>query len=302
MATGRYADAVSAVREAVALAGSGDGGEGVRLEALAQLMVFVLDSMRTLPYDQALALAKRMDTDIPGLLFSIAPFAERAIRTRRRLAGEFDAVLKEDIEARDRAHRAGLMGVEFDALRSMAATYAGLNSHDNEVRVLEEARDLARAWVSSIVGEGKRRDVPRATLVNTLAALGEAQLAASRPRPADESFAAAIAAAATADDARGQDAVARELGRAWLGRARVAIAEGRLQDAEDILERALSGAIAGTRFDRGEVLLLRAEAEPADADHAARQRFCTTAPRSSPEPTATERKKPEFISSPCASS
>ncbi len=267
MATGRHEDAVSAVRQAVTLAGAGEVADTVKLEALAQLMVCVLDAMRVLPYDRALALARRMDIDVPGLLFPIAPFAERAIHVRRRLAGEFDVVLREDLEARDVAHKAGEIGGEIEALRSMAATYAGLNSHDNEVRVLEDAENLARSWASN--AKGTLRQVVMAAWVDILDSLGEAQLAAGKPRLADDAFTKAIESSAAVTDAQGQEAVARELGRAWLGRARVALADNRQAEGRDILDRAIGGAIGRARFDRGDLLLLRATSEPADADHLA---------------------------------
>lgn len=255
MASGRHADAVEAIREAVELAHSDPAEERIRLEALAQLMVCVVDAMRILPYDQAMALAQRMDTENPGLLFPVAPFARRAIHVRRRLAGEFDAVLREELEARKAAQRAGKRDAEIEVLRSMAATYGALNDHEQEIAALSEAARLCREALPS-ASDGTHI-LARARLVGTLAALGEAYLAAAQPMRADETFSAAI------DEATG--VAAHELARAWIGRARAALASERTLEAREILDRALSGGIPGADFDRGELFLLRARAEPPGA-------------------------------------
>src|ERR1019366_2673742 len=103
----------------------------VDLDVVNQLMTCVLASMQRLSYDDALALAKRMDTEIAGLPIQVAPFARMAIQTRRRLAGDFDGVLRDDTARLSAARQQANIPAQIEILLTLATTYRSMNAVDH---------------------------------------------------------------------------------------------------------------------------------------------------------------------------
>lgn len=145
IARGRHDEATEAIADARQRVEDTDEADAIGLESANLLLVCVLASIRTLPYEEALALASRIDQRFPDLPVAIGPFAQSAIRIRQRLAGEFEAVLRDDA-ARLRAARAdGNASLQIEALRSMAVTYQALNATGQQTAALEAALGLERA-------------------------------------------------------------------------------------------------------------------------------------------------------------
>ena len=84
------------MKDAVAVTSGTPDAASCAWEAAAQLASAVVDGLSQLSYQQALDLARMADTGVPGLPIQVAPFAEMIIRQRRRLAGDMDAVMRED--------------------------------------------------------------------------------------------------------------------------------------------------------------------------------------------------------------
>ena len=145
MAQGNYADIPELVNAAVQSVPDPEEKKRIGDEAVVALLNCVLAAENQLPYAEALALAARMDKEVGGLRISVSAFARQAVRTRRRLAGDFAATLREDSEIVETARAGGQVRSEIEALRNLASDYEAVNSVSNQIAVLENAERLERA-------------------------------------------------------------------------------------------------------------------------------------------------------------
>src|ERR1017187_6898461 len=123
----KYAAGIDAVKSAVAItAGTPEAGS-CALEAAARLATAVVDGLNQLSYQEALDLARLADAQVPGLPFQVVAFAEMMVRQRRRLAGDLDAVLREDTARVEAARKSGNLAELSESLRSLSASYGFVN-------------------------------------------------------------------------------------------------------------------------------------------------------------------------------
>ncbi|MCX6602853.1 MAG: CHAT domain-containing protein [Acidobacteria bacterium] len=207
-------------------------------ELASQLLSCVLVAMRSLGYEEAMDLARRMEAEFPGLPVSIRAFARKAITVRRRLAGDIDGVLREQVAELDSARKAKNAPAQRELLRGIATTYRASNSISNEIAALEEALSV----------EGGSSDF------STLNRLGEAYLLTNEMGKAGRVFNEVLTA-------KGRRPTAQEYGEAVLGQAGVAALDDEVEGAREILRKALAGAVPGARFSRVDVLLQMARLE-----------------------------------------
>jgi CHAT domain-containing protein len=144
MEQGMYSDVPDLVNTALESVLDPEEKKTFGYEAGIELLDCVLAAVNQLPYADALALAGKMDREIAGLPFPVSGFAQRAARTRRRLAGDFAATLREDSEIVEQARAAGEVHSEIEGLRVLAADYRALNNVSNQIAVLESAETAER--------------------------------------------------------------------------------------------------------------------------------------------------------------
>ena len=145
MAQGNYGDIPEIVNAAVQSVPDPEEKKRIGDEAVVALLNCVLAAENQLPYAEALALAAKMDKEVEGLRISVSAFARQAVRTRRRLAGDFAATLREDSEIVETARAGGQVRSEIEGLRNLAADYEAVNSVSNQIAVLENAERFERA-------------------------------------------------------------------------------------------------------------------------------------------------------------
>jgi len=233
-ADGKYVAAVATVKQARALVTEPKERDSFNLDAGVQLMTFVLAAMSTLSYDDSLKLAKSMDEDFPGLLFPIAPFAEQAIQVRRRLAGDFDGVLRDENARLESARAAGDVHGQIEALRTISVTYSALHAKQQQIQLLEQALALEEPLMPA---NGVAADYPSGySWCTTLLTLGSAYADSSdiaKARKAYDRVVKAIQPIAAADLRQKLDGLYDE---ALLGKARVAAMDDDADTARDILD------------------------------------------------------------------
>ena len=210
LAEDNYTRALDAIKAARAV----ESGEDFSYEVSNQLMTCVLDSMRTLSYDDALALAGRIDREFTGLKFDVTPFARNAIQIRRRMAGEFDLLLKDDLARLEKARTAGQVGLQVEILRSIAVNYASANNVTSQIATLEEG-----AALDATLPKDKFQD-------RLLISLGEAYLTARETGKAQRTFEKIASGSEMYRDAQ-------------LGKARVFELEDDPETAKEMLESVL---------------------------------------------------------------
>jgi CHAT domain-containing protein len=274
-AAGRIGPALERIKEARAIAAGGATEDAVGLEATAVLAGLVLEAARSLPYAEAIALARRVDAEFRDLPIAIAPFATAALRTRQRLAGDFDALLREDLARVEQGRAAGNTAVRIEALRSLAATYGAINATQPRLAALEEAMVLEATRsgaTQSGAGERNADTVAAEWYYGGLVALAGARLDAGDARAAQQ---------ALTDALRGLDgitsaAVARQLEAtrtaALQAQARLYATAGRTEEATRTLQELLARP-AAARIDRASVLLQLARIERTASPAAARDRY-----------------------------
>ena len=116
-------------------------------------MACVLDSMNQMPYPEALALSARIDKEFQGLPIAISSFAGLAMRSRRRLAGDIEGVLREDTARLEEGRKTGNVYLQIEALRSLATTYRSFHSLANEMSTLEAAVELQEMLETTMTKE-----------------------------------------------------------------------------------------------------------------------------------------------------
>lgn len=250
MEQGRFPAALDALKRAQLSIANDPKAETFSVEIAKDLMSCLLDAMRMLPYDESLALARRVKSEFPGLPISLAPFAEQAIRVRRRMAGDIDGILREDSARLRDARSAGNVALQIEALRSLADTYRACNARNQEIAAIEEALQLEAALPQTKVSTPAERRVATWEHLRTLDQLAAAYLGTgdlSRARLRLDEMLMVVSTTAEMDSRRRIDSY---YGSAMLGKAQVAEMDEDPDEARSILEKALSDP----RFDRAQTL------------------------------------------------
>jgi CHAT domain-containing protein len=236
-ADGKYAAGIDAVSSAVTLtAGTPDAGS-CALEAAADLAGAVIDGLSNLSYEEALRLAKLADAQIPGLPFQVAPFAQAAIRQRRRLAGDLDGVLREDAARVEAARQSGNLGELAESLKSLATSYMFANGMRQRAVTLEEAVETQeRTFPASGVPDNV---VSQSSYLNGLNALGETYNDLGQAAPARRAFDAVLKTYAQFSDAATQDRLRSKEEEALMGKARALALDDDPDGARAMLQKLL---------------------------------------------------------------
>src|SRR5208337_3489274 len=99
----KYDEAVNLIHSALTATKDDPDSTYFPYEATTSLLTIGMDAMETTPYAEALALCGRIDKEFPDLPISVTGFARQVRDHRRRLAGDFDALLREQTHEADRA-------------------------------------------------------------------------------------------------------------------------------------------------------------------------------------------------------
>ena len=237
-------------------------------EAVNLLMTCVLDAMNALPYAESLALSRRIDAEFQGLPVEVALFAELAMRTRRRLAGDIDGVLREDTARLERGRQSGNVYLQIEALRSLATTYRSFHSVSNEVTALEAAVELERGLLPP--GGVAANRVAAREWARGLIQLSDAYVAAKQLGKAGRALNEAIQSIDAQTAAATQQSLAPVRAQAVLGKARVAELDDDADTARELLEAALK---PGGAYDRSDVLTQLARLERTEHPEKAAQYY-----------------------------
>jgi len=185
-AASRYAEGIQAVKKALTAVEKTPDALLLSYEATAQLSVAVLDGISTLPYPEALEVAALADMQIPGLPIQLAPFAKTAIRERRRLAGDLDGLLREDVSRVEQARQSGNAAELVASLKFLANSYASVNEMRQRALTLEEAVETQK---KTFPASGVPDDVvAQRAYLNLLNTLGQAYLNVREAGPARRNF------------------------------------------------------------------------------------------------------------------
>lgn len=184
MEEGGYEAMATSVKAALVAAGDDPNAQIVGYAAVAQLLQGVLAASVTLPYDEALALARRVAKQFPDSPVPLETFAEGAIRKRRRAAGDLDAMLRADDRALTAARIAGRPVQIAESLLDASLDYGSLNAARQAIALLEEAStllagELTRATYPSSEGVVHLRLMVLTNLGLSYAAAGELERAQS---------------------------------------------------------------------------------------------------------------------------
>ncbi len=257
---GNYDGALEAIRSARQGMQGDTKAADFDYEAVHLLMTCVLDAMNVLPYPEALALSRRIDTEFPGMPVDLAPFAELAMRTRRRLAGDIEGVLREDSARLEAGRRSGNVYLQVEALRSLATSYRSFNSVANEVASLEAAMELERG-AQPAGGSAANPAANRVAVrewVRGLIQLSNAYLDARQLGKAGRTLTEAIQKIDAQTVAATRQDLAPLRAQAVRGKARVAELDDDADTARDLLLPLLA---PGSAADRSDVLTQLARLE-----------------------------------------
>jgi len=186
----KYTDGIQAVKNALTAVANSPDALLLSYEATAQLSVAVLDGISHLPYPEALELARLADTQIPELPIQLAPFAQTAIRDRRRLAGDLDGLLREDVARLEQARKGGDAAELISSLKFIANSYASVNEMRQRALALEEAVETEKkTFPASGLPDSV---VAQRSYLNLLNTLGQAYLNLREAGPARRNFDAVL--------------------------------------------------------------------------------------------------------------
>jgi CHAT domain-containing protein len=236
-AAGKYAAGIDAVKSAVAVTAGTADADSCAWEAAADLDGAVINGLSRLSYEDALGLAKLADAEIPGLPIQIEPFAQLAIRQRRRLAGDLDAVLREDTARVEAARRSGNLGELAQSLQSLATSYASVNGMRQRALALEEAVETEKRMFPA--GEVPDNLVWQRSYLNLLNAVGESYVELGQAAPARRSFDAVLKTYASFSAAATQDRLRSQQEEAVMGKADALALDDDPDGARDMLRKLL---------------------------------------------------------------
>ncbi|MBI3209965.1 MAG: CHAT domain-containing protein [Candidatus Solibacter usitatus] len=225
-----YDGGLKAAAEALRIADGKAGAESVVYAANFQAIYCLLMAARYLPYTDALAMAKRVTAEFPKLPVPAAPFAAQVIEVRRRLAGDFNGLLKDKAEALEKARQSGGDNAKIAALRAMATLYSSLNAWRQSALLLEEAAVILRQRMKA----GKPDAGSEITYLSVLNALGNSRISLGEVERGRRAFEEAIRYCdSTTGDARTR--LLGYYGSARFGKARVAEIDDDAEGARDEL-------------------------------------------------------------------
>ncbi len=224
-------------------------------EVINQLATMNLLATRSLPFDQAIGLSRKIEADFSE--FSITPFIEDTVAFRRRLAGDTAGTLRDKLADVESARKSNDVIRQIQALSSLAVLYRSLNSITDQVATLEEAHKLelteppfeARAY----------------SRMRTLNQLGDAYLTLTFPRfsLAEKCFAEAIQTFNSLKEPESQMKAASQYGLTILGLARCNFLDpdGEPEQGRKLMLGALESLPRNATYDKSDVLVLLARME-----------------------------------------
>ena len=250
-----YDDAIAQIHQALTAIKGDPSPLLLAYQAIDTLLSLGLEAMETMPYDQAIAICDRIDKDFPGLPISISGFGREVGNHRRRLAGQFDLVLRDDAAQLDRARTANdHLRSGSAALQMTAVDYSYLRESTQQIAALQQASDIIHSPAGAAI-----TPLLRFRILERLAA---AQFDHSDLRPARANYTEVIAGIEAVTAAQMRSQLGDLYASAQLGMASVLERDGKLADARDILHQSLNPAPNSLgHFTRSTVLLQQARLE-----------------------------------------
>jgi len=244
-ADGKYAAGIDAVKSAVAAtAGTPDAALFV-WEAAADLDGAVIDGLGRVSYEEALSLAKLADAEVPGLPLQVTPFAQLLVRQRRRMAGDLDGVLREDVARVEAARKSGNLGELAQSLQSLATSYAYVNGMEQRAVALEEAVETEqRMFPASGMADNP---VLLGSYLSVLDALGATYIELGQAGAARRAFDTVLKTYASLTTATLQDRLRSQQEEATMGKANSLALDGDPDGARSMLRKLLETVSKGNR-------------------------------------------------------
>jgi CHAT domain-containing protein len=260
MDSGKYQEAVDTGREAFLLA---KGDQTLLWEVTSVVLRCILAAIHTLSYDDGLTLAKSIQSSFSGLPISVVGFTEGAIRTRRRLAGDLDALLRESMRDLEAARLRSDIGAQVQTLRDLAVTYQSVNDTQDRVTVLREAASLEapKAFRDDDAGSSYSYSL-------TIRMLGDAHVDDEDYDSAAKAYKRIRSGIDGLRSARLKSNLRDLYADAILGEARVDEALGDYDAGRQLLAQAERGEIKSAVFDHMYLFLAMARLEKAAANRA----------------------------------
>ncbi|HWG21788.1 MAG TPA: CHAT domain-containing protein [Terracidiphilus sp.] len=257
----RYADATARIHESLRAIKGDPNPTLFGYEALNTLLTLGLQAIDSMPYDQALSFCKSLDKDFPGMPVPMSSFAHEILNHRRRLAGQFDLVLRDDSDELTRARTAKELSGQVSALLSTALDYSYLREWNQEITALTEAAEIVRSPAGATLSPHLRFRI--------LNSLGEAERQNGDLRIARDAYLEVLSGIEAIPAAQLRGDLGTLYADAELGKAAVLERDGKLDDARDLLRKMLQPEAPG-HATRSSVLLQWASleqnaAQPADA-------------------------------------
>ncbi len=245
----KYDDAINLIHAALIATKDDPDSKYFPYEATTSLLTVGMGAMETIPYTEALALCGRIDKEFPDLPISVSDFARKIRDHRRRLAGEFDALLREQTEAVDRAAAANDKLAQASALLTLSVDYAYLSESTQQIASLEQALALDRSGPGGTLNIYLHYEL--------LVSLGNAYLAQKNARPARAAFDEITKSIDAMPDAASKAKLRRVYAEAELGMAAVAALDNDLDTARAIYTNALTASTPASpaQYTRSDVLL-----------------------------------------------
>ncbi len=260
MEEGRYSDAVDSVRSAIQALATSKEKDLFGYECASELASLGVVAMDALPYTEAMALMGRIDREFPTLPFSMSAFARQSMVHRRRLAGDYEGLLREDTDALEKARKEKDVRGQIRALTSLAVTYSYANSASQQITLLEEALGLDRSLLppSGIPDNAAAQD----EYFRLLTMMGDAYAGQKNVGSARKCFNEVTRGIDALPEAAAKTRLAARYGAATLGKALVAELDDDPDTAREILARALTAKPGGpAKYTRSDVLLQAARLE-----------------------------------------
>jgi len=250
----QYDAAATRIHEAVHAIKGVPNAMRVAYQAINLLLTIGMEAMQSLPYDQALALCDRLDNDFPGMPTSISGFAHEVANHRRRLAGQFDLVLRDDSAELARARAANDLAGQVSALLHTAVDFSYLRESTQQIAALEDAANILHTPAADGISPQLRF-----LLLNSL---GTARLDRGDLVQARAAYTEVLTGIEAITSAQAKMQLGSLYAEAQLGMAAVIEREGNLQGARDLLHKSLDPPAGSPGiFTRSTVLLQLARLE-----------------------------------------
>lgn len=249
-----YDDAITHIHQALTAIKADPNPMVVAYQAIDTLLSLGMAAMQTVPYEQAIALCDRLDKDFPNLPISITGFAREVGNHRRRLAGQFDLVLRDDAAQLDRARAANDVAAQVSALLMTAVDYAYLRESTQQIAALQQASDILHSPAGAAI-----TPLLRFRVLNSLAG---AELDHGDLRPARAGYTEVSTGIEAVTSAQMRSQLGDLYADAQLGIASIMERDGDLKGARDLLHQSLNPPPNSLgHFTRSTVLLQEARLE-----------------------------------------